>query len=449
MLRRALLPVLLVAAAACSGAEPKGNSSPVVLIGVDGLEPTIVDELLAAGRMPNFARFVEVGTLGRLTSMVPSYSPVIWTTIATGQAPDAHGIDFFHDATGLPFSSNSRRVPALWNLVSDAGRSVNCVGWWITWPAETINGRMLSSYAAQAQASLIWKPGVWETLEDQTWPPNLFEEIRPAMTFVGEYAAVRDQLFEVFPRPSSLRDVTKKSVTDLGWTYAADLTASAVTSLLMERYPADLTMAYMAMPDVAGHRFWSFREPQDFNFEVPTSEITDFGRYIDLSYVEIDRLLGEMLAQLPDDANVIVVSDHGMHTFADAVDDPETGNTGHHQDECPGIFAAMGPAFAARGNLLRERNDLGSVLEIAPLVLRLLGVPAPEHWPAVKARSSMTFTLDGKWARENELVAGPNPDSSFRPATPPRVPATDMDAEFLGKLRDLGYLVGDEAEEAE
>ena len=33
-----------------------------------------------------------------------------------------------------------RRVKALWNILSAAGRSTDVVGWWATWPAETIRG---------------------------------------------------------------------------------------------------------------------------------------------------------------------------------------------------------------------------------------------------------------------------------------------------------------------
>ncbi len=439
VLRTALAGFAMLAGA-CGGA---GRSNPVLIVGIDGLEPAVVARLLAEGRLPTLASFARAGVVGRIESMVPTYSPVIWTTIATGQLAEAHGIDFFHDGQGKPFTSNAREVPALWNLVSDAGRTVNCVGWWNTWPAETVNGRMLSSYAAQAQAEIIWKPGVWENLEDQVWPPDLLEEIEPAMVFSSDVEEVRDRLYRAFPRPGSLDPITEKSVTDLGWTYAADLTAANVTVLLQREHPADLTLAYLALPDVAGHRFWSYHEPDAYGYEVPEPARSDFATYVEAAHIEADRLLGQILAAAPDDANVLVLSDHGMH--ADDLDDPTTGQSGHHRDGPPGLFAARGPQVRSLGSLLGDpaSGTLGHVLEVAPLALRLLGVEVPEHWLSLRAQSELASVLDEAWSAANPVVTGPNPDPSFRPATPSRLPAADLDKKFNEAFSKLGYAVGE------
>jgi hypothetical protein len=448
MRRIAIIGACLVGACG-AGAAPTPDH-PVVVIGIDGLEPSVIAELLAEGRLPNFARFVGSGVVGRLASMVPTYSPVIWTTIATGQMPDAHGIDYFHDEDERPYTSNARRVPALWNIASERGLGVNCVGWWNTWPAETIRGRMLSSYAAHAQANLIWKPGVWENLEEQTWPPDLFTEIQPLMTFVGESEAVREQLFEAFPEPAVLNPTTEKSVTDLGWTYAADLSSSAVASYLFETYPADLSLVYMALPDVAGHRFWSFREPEAYTYDIDAADRAAFGDYVELAHVVADELLGRILASVPDDANVLVLSDHGMHAWSEVRDDPTSGTTGHHEDGTPGVVAAMGPNVRALGNRLADDTGgpLGSVLEIAPLVLRLLGAPVPEHWPAAKSGLVLEQVLDGEWRRANPMILTPSTDAAFRPSTPSRLPLDDVDGAFRDAFEGLGYTMGREARAA-
>ena len=39
-----------------------------------------------------------------------------------------------------------RKVKALWNILSDAGRSVAVVGWWATWPAEPVRGAVVSDH---------------------------------------------------------------------------------------------------------------------------------------------------------------------------------------------------------------------------------------------------------------------------------------------------------------
>ena len=46
----------------------------------------------------------------------------------------------------LPVTSRMRKVKALWNILSDAGRRVDVVGWWATWPPENVNGSIVSDH---------------------------------------------------------------------------------------------------------------------------------------------------------------------------------------------------------------------------------------------------------------------------------------------------------------
>jgi len=59
----------------------------VVVIGIDGFEPKIVDRLMAEGRLPNFKRLSEKGGYMRLNTSYPPNSPVAWTSMATGRNP--------------------------------------------------------------------------------------------------------------------------------------------------------------------------------------------------------------------------------------------------------------------------------------------------------------------------------------------------------------------------
>jgi len=122
---------------------------PIVLIGVDGADWNIIDPLIKAGRMPHLASLTARGTRTRLLTISPTLSPVIWTTIATGVKPERHGIvDFtaINHETGeaVPVTSNLRRVPALWNRFSDAGRTVGFIWWWASFPAEKVDCYVVS-----------------------------------------------------------------------------------------------------------------------------------------------------------------------------------------------------------------------------------------------------------------------------------------------------------------
>lgn len=440
-----------VATAVLAGgcAEPEGEPvPPLLVVGIDGVDPVILAELLAAGRVPTFQRFVDEGTLGRLQTMTPTFSPVIWTTIATGQQPEVHGVTNFLDADNMPFTSNARAVPALWNLASEAGRSVDCVGWWVTWPAETVNGRMVASYAAQAQAEILWKPTLWDDLEEMTWPSTLAAEIKPKLLLAEGIETVLPHVRERFPIPEKLDRHTKRIVTDLAWTFAADLSVAQVTSYLLEEGQADLTLAYLATPDVAGHRFWKYFHPEDVEYAVRPADIQAYHDYIALSYVAADRMLGELIDRASDDTTVLVLSDHGMHVDPININEPDALNSGAHEDAPDGIVGLLGPRAAQRGNLLTAPKTVGHVGEVAPLVMQLQGVPVPRDWPAAQnLRRRLESLLDLDWLEAHPLTVGDGmPD--FRAPTPSRSPTEGMNKLFIDHMKDLGYLGGpDEATE--
>lgn len=117
------------------------SSSPVLFLGLDGADWQHLDTYLASGKMPELARLVAEGRSGVLESREPPLSPLLWTTMMTGVSPLEHGIlDFTRrdPATGVlaPISSADRRVPAVWNMASSAGRKVGVFGLWATWPPE-------------------------------------------------------------------------------------------------------------------------------------------------------------------------------------------------------------------------------------------------------------------------------------------------------------------------
>jgi hypothetical protein len=77
----------------------------VLVLGLDGLEPRLVEPVLAAGRLPALARLRASGGYARVATTSPAQTPVAWSTFATGVNPGGHGIfDFLRrdPATYLP-----------------------------------------------------------------------------------------------------------------------------------------------------------------------------------------------------------------------------------------------------------------------------------------------------------------------------------------------------------
>jgi hypothetical protein len=130
----------------------------VAILGLDGADWELIDPLIARGRLPNLARLKARAAWGPMKSMDPMLSPILWTTVATGKPPDQHGIiDFLIRAAGTgkpePVSSRARRVKALWNITTDAGRTADVIAWWATWPAEEIHGHLVSDRVAYSTFS--------------------------------------------------------------------------------------------------------------------------------------------------------------------------------------------------------------------------------------------------------------------------------------------------------
>jgi predicted AlkP superfamily phosphohydrolase/phosphomutase len=63
-----------------------------VVIGLDGLDPDLVDRFMAEGKLPNLERIAARGSFRRLRTTFPAMSPVAWSSFATGVNPAKHGI---------------------------------------------------------------------------------------------------------------------------------------------------------------------------------------------------------------------------------------------------------------------------------------------------------------------------------------------------------------------
>jgi predicted AlkP superfamily phosphohydrolase/phosphomutase len=64
----------------------------VIILGFDGVEPTIVDKMLDAGELPNLDKLRKIGGYQRLRSTIPPQSPTAWCSFSTCKNPGGHGI---------------------------------------------------------------------------------------------------------------------------------------------------------------------------------------------------------------------------------------------------------------------------------------------------------------------------------------------------------------------
>lgn len=68
----------------------KGLSDKVILLGIDGMDPKFSRKMVDEGHMPNLKKLIEKGSARhdlRLLGGVPTITPPMWTTLATGAYP--------------------------------------------------------------------------------------------------------------------------------------------------------------------------------------------------------------------------------------------------------------------------------------------------------------------------------------------------------------------------
>lgn len=89
----------------------RGNVNRLVIIGLDGLDPSITEQMMSEGELPNFSRLKKEGTFTQLKTTFPAISPVAWSSFLTGVNPARHNIyDFLSrdPKTYLPDLSSAR-----------------------------------------------------------------------------------------------------------------------------------------------------------------------------------------------------------------------------------------------------------------------------------------------------------------------------------------------------
>ena len=407
----------------------------VIVIGLDGADWSLLDRLAAGGQMPNLARLMREGRTARLKSAIPLLSPIVWTSIATGVTPDQHGIlDFLEvdAATGaaVPISGRSRRVPAVWNLASHAGRRVGVVGWWATHPAEEVDGFFVSDHAG----SILFE-GPKESL---AFPPALAEGVRRV---TEEETPAPDSDLTAYLKMSAAEIAAERAkggglenpVAALAKILEATRSVQRIARDLYDRQAPDLTAVYFEGTDVIGHVFAADVPPR---LDCVSDE--DFRRYsetVDAYYGLIDRLLGQWMRRAQEDgATLLVCSDHGFKWGEDRTCRRSSLNWAtaafwHRMDGVLVLWGDRVKASPARGE--------ASIFDIAPTVCALLDLPVDSK---MSGRALLAAFTGLAAPARRDLFA--SVDVRRLPASAPKAAEAD---EYARKLRALGYLSGSES----
>lgn len=343
----------------------------LLIVGWDAADWKVIDALLAKGGMRHLKGLIDRGARGDLTSLDPKLSPLLWTSIATGKTADKHGVLNFLEpdpaGSGLRVScSTTRRVKALWNILTQRGLTTNVVSWYASHPAEPIRGAAVSNLFQENAPPA--PGGAWGVPAGAVHPGERAAEIGTLRVHPGEVG--NDMLTRLLP------DLRKMNAADPRVKMAAKILAQCMsvdrvaTTLLHGAW--DCTMVFNEVIDVAGHHFMQYYPPR---MEHVSQRDFEHFRHVMPGVYEIqDEMLGRMMAAAGPETTVIVVSDHGFHSdhlrpkVQTALDDKHAAMdaTWHRP---LGVIAMAGPG-------IKHANLLGAgLLDIAPTALTLLGLP--------------------------------------------------------------------------
>src|SRR5262245_36088990 len=154
----------------------------ISLLLLDGASLEYVWPRVAAGRLPNFGRLLDAGASMDLATIRPTQPGPVWTAVATGMYParngvrssasyfargDTRAIDmlpahcFSHVLVRLGVvrdeaaSSAALRARPLWSILGDYGIRSGVARWPLTYPAEPIDGFLISDRFHQMVGSMF------------------------------------------------------------------------------------------------------------------------------------------------------------------------------------------------------------------------------------------------------------------------------------------------------
>lgn len=267
----------------------------VILIGLDGAEPSLVEPWMDAGVLPALAHLRDTGSYFRCASTIPPATFPAWTTCVTGVNPGKHRLFDFTELVPGTYSlrflnASFRGAPALWQILSAAGKRVGILGVPGTYPPEPVNGFMVSGFDTPVTTRIDRSFVYPETLYPlaHRW---VFADFQESHISAHWHARALPKLLT-----------------------AIDEKCSIVLDLL-EQDSWDFFMVVFGESDTVAHHFWLFQD------EHSPRHIPDprFRQAIQDVYRKLDAAVGNILQKVGPDALSIVVSDHGFGGAGDGV----------------------------------------------------------------------------------------------------------------------------------
>jgi predicted AlkP superfamily phosphohydrolase/phosphomutase len=258
----------------------------LAILGLDCAEPSLVFDAFKP-RMKTVAALMESGAWGRLRSCDPPITCPAWMVMMTGTSPGELGIYGFRNRTDHSYSglgiatSGWIKHETVWDAASKNGKNCITYGVPLTFPPKPLRGNQVGCFLTPGQDS------------NYTFPPTLKNELTAA---TGPYIPdVRD--FRTDDKVGLLKrvfEMTGHHAEQVKW--------------LLKNKPWDFFMMVEMGTDRIHHGFWRYFDEKHPRYEHDPHLTPGMGNY----YEFVDQKLASILEDIPDDAWVMIVSDHGI-----------------------------------------------------------------------------------------------------------------------------------------
>ena len=408
----------------------------MIFIGLDGADWALLDQYMARGTMPTLRKLVDEGSSGTLKTIHPALSPLIWNTMVTGVPPLEHRVlDFLRvnpvSKEREPITSDERKVPAVWNMATNAGKKVGALGFWATYPAEAVNGllvsdRLFTFLYSEAEPP----PGVVNPHDLDSWARDTLKRVEKQVDFAEVRTYLPWLTDSEYRTASGERNPYANPVSALRRVLVETRVYDTLAREWFAKEKPDLMLVYIQGTDTVGHVFAPYAPPRQ-----PSISPADFDRYQmvpERYFASIDRMLEQYRQLIEANGGVLVLgSDHGfkwgegrpttLSSFANA-----TAAKWHTDD---GVFLLWGEGVAPAKGHAGE----GGVAQIAATLLSLAGIPqaagiAGPPLPGAPPIRAGTVDYKGHYTPAAVTSAATSAAQS------------KVDRDTVEKLRALGYI---------
>ncbi|WP_132057422.1 alkaline phosphatase family protein [Halorussus amylolyticus] len=255
----------------------RGDDKPrVAFFGIDGVPYSFLEDHF--DEFENLAALADEGSAGKIDSIVPPESSACWPSLTTGVNPGKTGVYGFQDReigsydTYVPMGRDVQAT-RLWDRVQEAGRDATVMNVPVTFPPQRNVQRMVSGFLSPGIDKGAYPDDVREYLDSTDYRIDANAKLGhkdDKSAFIENAHETLDARYEAF----------KHYIQEDDWDlfFGVFMTTDRVNHFLFKHYEDD----------------GEYKE-----------EFVDF-------YRKVDRYLGEIRKNLPDDVTMLVASDHGF-----------------------------------------------------------------------------------------------------------------------------------------